>query len=99
MIVKRFIAIAVVACFLMVTSVPVSAHSGGTDRHGCHAGTEPYHCHNSKDDDKAGEIALIILGAVVVLWLVGRLLQKPMPQADISDVQDGDGKLSWEWRF
>lgn len=22
-------------------------HSGGTDRHGCHAGSQPYHCHNS----------------------------------------------------
>ena len=23
------------------------AHSGGTDKYGCHAGSRPYHCHNS----------------------------------------------------
>lgn len=22
------------------------AHSGGTDKYGCHAGSQPYHCHN-----------------------------------------------------
>ncbi len=22
-----------------------SEHSGGTDKNGCHAGTQPYHCH------------------------------------------------------
>ncbi|HSX95717.1 MAG TPA: YHYH domain-containing protein [Hydrogenophaga sp.] len=21
------------------------AHSGGTDKNGCHAGSKPYHCH------------------------------------------------------
>ena len=26
--------------------LPSSAHSGGTDEIGCHAGSEPYHCHN-----------------------------------------------------
>jgi len=25
----------------------ISAHSGNTDAHGCHAGSQPYHCHNS----------------------------------------------------
>jgi hypothetical protein len=25
----------------------VSAHSGGTDKYGCHAGSRPYHCHSS----------------------------------------------------
>src|SRR6056300_1688338 len=24
----------------------ISAHSGNTDTHGCHAGSQPYHCHN-----------------------------------------------------
>jgi hypothetical protein len=27
----------------------VFAHSGGTDSNGCHAGSQPYHCHNSGD--------------------------------------------------
>lgn len=97
---KRCIAVLVVVCFLFVTSIPVGAHSGGTDRHGCHAGTQPYHCHNAKDDGKkAGEIALIVLGVVAVLWIFGRLVKKPMPHADLRDIQDGDGKLSWKWRF
>lgn len=24
----------------------LAAHSGGTDASGCHAGSQPYHCHN-----------------------------------------------------
>jgi hypothetical protein len=24
----------------------VQGHSGGTDQYGCHAGSQPYHCHN-----------------------------------------------------
>ncbi len=33
-----------------------SAHSGGTDRNGCHAGSRPYHCHSSSgsSDDNGG---------------------------------------------
>lgn len=47
-------------------------HSGGLDANGCHAGTEPYHCHhdnNDDDDDKAASnllIALVVLG--VAAW-------------------------------
>lgn len=26
-------------------ATPLSAHSGGTDANGCHAGSKPYHCH------------------------------------------------------
>lgn len=26
------------------------AHSGGTDQWGCHAGSQPYHCHNPKNN-------------------------------------------------
>jgi hypothetical protein len=32
---------------LATTSFIVKAHSGGTDSSGCHAGSKPYHCHNS----------------------------------------------------
>lgn len=36
------------AC-LSVTVLPLgnlaSAHSGGTNKYGCHAGSKPYHCH------------------------------------------------------
>ena len=97
---KRFFTLALILCFLTVTSVPAYSHSGGTDSRGCHAGTQPYHCHEPKDDDK-GETALIILGVVaaslLVLWLLRPVF--PMPQADLSDIQDGNGKLEWEWRF
>ena len=32
----------------MVLSSFVYAHSGGTDAYGCHAGSQPYHCHQPK---------------------------------------------------
>jgi hypothetical protein len=33
--------------FIILFSTNLLSHSGGTDRNGCHAGSEPYHCHNS----------------------------------------------------
>ncbi|MGB1238713.1 MAG: YHYH domain-containing protein [Pseudomonadales bacterium] len=32
----------------MFSVTVVSAHSGGTDARGCHAGKKPYHCHTPK---------------------------------------------------
>lgn len=29
-------------------SIAATAHSGGTDSQGCHAGSKHYHCHNKK---------------------------------------------------
>jgi len=46
--IKATIAIAALATATTFTTVPVAAHSGGTDRYGCHAGSRPYHCHNRK---------------------------------------------------
>ena len=37
--------------FLLVSVEPAFSHSGGTDSSGCHAGSQPYHCHNRKYDD------------------------------------------------
>ena len=31
---------------VMAVAPSASAHSGGTDANGCHAGSQPYHCHN-----------------------------------------------------
>lgn len=32
---------------LLVLAVPqLSAHSGRTNKYGCHSGSQPYHCHN-----------------------------------------------------
>ena len=39
---KKFFALTIVA---LLTASNVAAHSGGTDANGCHAGTQPYHCH------------------------------------------------------
>jgi hypothetical protein len=41
--------------FFLVALIPtnVLSHSGGTDSHGCHAGSQPYHCHNSKSDSES----------------------------------------------
>ena len=33
---------------IMLVTLKVNAHSGGTDRYGCHGGSQPYHCHNPK---------------------------------------------------
>jgi len=37
---------------LAATTAAVAAHShgGGLDAAGCHAGTQPYHCHNDSDE-------------------------------------------------
>ena len=37
---------------LVLLSVQVSGHSGRTDAQGCHAGSKPYHCHNSESTQK-----------------------------------------------
>lgn len=38
-----------VALCLSVSVLPIGnlalAHSGGTNKYGCHAGSKPYHCH------------------------------------------------------
>ncbi len=36
----------ILSAFVAVTAVSGAlAHSGGTDKDGCHAGKKPYHCH------------------------------------------------------
>ena len=32
---------------MSVISTGAMAHSGGTDKYGCHAGFKPYHCHST----------------------------------------------------
>ena len=39
---KKIIAIAFIS---LLTASLANAHSGGTDKKGCHAGSKPYHCH------------------------------------------------------
>ena len=47
---------------LTLLIVEVSAHSGRTDAQGCHAGSKPYHCHNTKSAQK--ENSKILSGIV-----------------------------------
>ena len=35
-----------------------SAHSGGTDANGCHAGSQPYHCHSSSGGSSSATTAV-----------------------------------------
>ena len=47
----------VIFLFLLVSVEPAFSHSGGTDSSGCHAGSQPYHCHGEDDDDNGCAIA------------------------------------------
>lgn len=38
----------IVLVVLFVTANSALGHSGGTDANGCHAGSQPYHCHGSR---------------------------------------------------
>lgn len=42
----------VILCLL--PSFDVAAHSGGVDSKGCHAGSQPYHCHRGSSGGYAG---------------------------------------------
>ena len=55
---------------LLAGAAPVHAHSGGLDKYGCHAGSQPYHCHNGDGDGSGGggEELLIALAAAGIVW-------------------------------
>ena len=38
----------IIIATILLFSHKVNSHSGGTDAYGCHAGSLPYHCHNTK---------------------------------------------------
>ena len=62
---KQVISLIVATSMLMPTVV--SAHSGGTDSNGCHSGSQPYHCHNSKSEDLDINWEGVAIG-VLLLW-------------------------------
>lgn len=65
---KRAIIAALVAALVPST---LFAHSGGTDANGCHAGSQPYHCHNSRSSSSENSDDLVEVAAVVVIvWAV-----------------------------
>ena len=55
-------ALAFEACF----ALRAYAHSGGTDSNGCHAGTQPYHCHTPKSPSSGSDSRGSSLGPSVV---------------------------------
>ena len=51
-----------ISLILCCSASPVLAHSGGLNKQGCHAGSQPYHCHGSskpKPDMTKGDNMLI----------------------------------------
>ena len=72
--VRKIIPIAL-SLFLVISTIAQSfAHSGGTDSNGCHAGSQPYHCHNSKSgfgeyEDALTIVSVIVVGLVVIYFI------------------------------
>ena len=46
----RLLKLILVTLVATTAAVASHAHSGGLDAYGCHAGTQPYHCHNGSDE-------------------------------------------------
>ena len=59
--------------FLMFLGVGfVHAHSGRTNADGCHAGSQPYHCHGSKKPVSSYEASSV--GTIEKLTVHGQIL-------------------------
>ena len=43
--------------FSLISVEPAFSHSGGTNDFRCHAGSQPYHCHDEDDDDSGCALA------------------------------------------
>ena len=65
----------IIAITLIVLLSPVAfAHSGGTNKYGCHAGTKKYHCHGSSSASSSSSSGSDFSGAdagAVVAGLLG----------------------------
>ena len=58
--------------FLLVSVEPAFSHSGGTDPSGCHAGSQPYHCHDEDDNGCAIAGPEDTNGSIILnLFLIG----------------------------
>ena len=44
-----------VSAGLVLAALSVQGHPGRTDAEGCHAGTEPRHCHGSKQSERPAQ--------------------------------------------
>lgn len=77
MIGKNWICSVIAICALLFPLHQAAAHSGGTDRHGCHRNTQTgdYHCHNKKEkDDINWAVVGGVAGGVLALWLLVKWL-------------------------
>lgn len=89
---RALIVAALLAAALLLTPVSVVAHSGGTDANGCHAGTEPHHCHNGDSEGGSGggggsSDALVgVAAAVMVGWAVWHFCIRDEEPKNISSV-------------
>jgi len=45
---KMVLCAAALAASFYLLAVPAFAHSGGLNAQGCHAGSQPYHCHRAQ---------------------------------------------------
>ena len=78
-------AIFTIALAILLLSQDLQAHGGGLDRYGCHAGSQPYHCHRSSGGGGGGgggggEIsdgALILSVVLIAAALVYVIIQTP----------------------
>lgn len=51
-ILRRFLVVFLIfSSTLLFTEKATNAHSGGTDKWGCHSGSQAYHCHTASDSD------------------------------------------------
>ncbi len=90
----------IVACVLVLTYSIAGAHSGGTDANGCHAGSQPYHCHNSKSSSSASSFdseGLTDLAALLLVgWLIWELSNNEDQYQYISDFNNKSSKSNFQ---
>ena len=54
-----------VTAIVIILTTQAAAHSGGLNKQGCHAGSQPYHCHKSaKVEPLASSNSTILNGTV-----------------------------------
>lgn len=73
--------------FILIISISskVYSHSGGTDSNGCHAGSQPYHCHNGGNSSTSEHSSVNFGGWDINLGYQYHLEENPyIPYAGLS---------------
>ena len=73
----------------------VLAHSGGTDKYGCHAGSELYHCHDDKTEASWESIlgGLLVMGLLLAMWAP----KKEKPATIFEEIKDPKPKIFFRY--